>query len=156
MQMMLFLFLLRSVLLTEWQYQIHSRVTLTRSVAGAIGGVWVLMLVRLRLWLYLDLELCYLVFWNLHWMMSHLRRHLSSIFLELHLTQSWLFERHVRSVASSASQRIGILRRARIIFDSAEVMQHCFRSFMLPILEYASVVWCSAAVSHLAMLDRIV
>ena len=66
------------------------------------------------------------------------------------------FERHVRSVASSASQRIGILRRARNIFDSAEVMQHCFRSFMLPILEYASVVWCSAAVSHLAMLDRIV
>ena len=44
------------------------------------------------------------------------------------------FERHVRSVASSASQRIGILRRARNIFDSAEVMQHCFRSFMLPIL----------------------
>ena len=27
---------------------------------------------------------------------------------------------------------------------------------MLPILEYASVVWCSAAISHLAMLDRIV
>ena len=26
---------------------------------------------------------------------------------------------------------------------------------MLPILEYASVVWCSAAVSHLSMLDRI-
>ena len=72
------------------------------------------------------------------------------------------FERHVRSIAyvwsiaSSASQRIGILRRARNIFDSAEVMQHRFRSFMLPILKYASVVWCSAAVSHLAMLDRIV
>ena len=66
------------------------------------------------------------------------------------------FERHVRSVESSASQRIGILRRARNIFDSAEVMQHCFRSFMLPIWEYASVPWCSAAVSHLAMLDRIV
>ena len=66
------------------------------------------------------------------------------------------FERHVKSVASSASQRIGLLRRAHSIFDSAEVLQHCFRSFMLPILEYASAVWCSAAVSHLAMLDRIV
>ena len=66
------------------------------------------------------------------------------------------FERHVRFVVSSASQRIDLLRRALSTFDSAEVMQHCFRSFMLPILGYASVVWCSAADSHLAMLDRIV
>ena len=50
------------------------------------------------------------------------------------------FERHVRFVASSPSQRICLLRRAHNIFDSAEVMQHCFRSFMLPILEYDSVV----------------
>jgi len=66
------------------------------------------------------------------------------------------FERHIRSVASSASQRIGLMRRAFKIFDSADVVQHCFRSFMLPILEYASVVWSSAAASHLALLDRIV
>ena len=52
------------------------------------------------------------------------------------------FERHVRSVASSASQRISLMRKVRNIFDSAEVMQHCFRSFMLPILEYAFVVLC--------------
>ena len=50
------------------------------------------------------------------------------------------FERHIRSVASSASQRIGLLRRAHNIFDSAEVMQHCFRSFMLT---YIGVCFCS-------------
>ena len=44
------------------------------------------------------------------------------------------FELRVWSVASSASQRICLLRRARNIFDAAEVIQHCFRSFMLPIL----------------------
>ena len=66
------------------------------------------------------------------------------------------FERHVRSVSSSASQRIGVLRRACNIFDSAELMQHCFRRFMLPILEYASVGWYSAAVRHLGMLGRMV
>ena len=47
------------------------------------------------------------------------------------------------------------MRRARNNFDSTEVMQHCFRSFMLPILEYAYVVWCSAAVGHLAVLYQI-
>ena len=50
------------------------------------------------------------------------------------------FERHVWSVASSASERIGLLRWAHNIFDSAEVMHHCFKSFMPPILEYASAV----------------
>ena len=66
------------------------------------------------------------------------------------------FERHIRSVAASASQKIGIMRRGRKIFDSVEVVQHCFRSFMLPVLEYASVVWGSAASSHLALLNRVV
>ena len=66
------------------------------------------------------------------------------------------FERHVRSVAASASQRIGIMRRGLKIFDSVEVVYHCFNSFMLPVLEYASVVWGSAAHTYLALLDRIV
>ena len=66
------------------------------------------------------------------------------------------FERHIRSVAASASQRIGIMRRGLKIFDSVEVVYRCFNSFMLPVLEYASVVWGSAAHSHLALLDRIV
>ena len=66
------------------------------------------------------------------------------------------FERHIRSVAASASQRIGIMRRCLKTFDSVEVVYRCFNSFMLPVLEYASVVWGSAAHSHLALLDRIV
>ena len=30
----------------------------------------------------------------------------------------------------------------------------CFRGFVLPVLEYCSGVWCSAADSHLKLLDR--
>ena len=48
------------------------------------------------------------------------------------------------------------MRRGLKIFDSVEVVYRCFNSFMLPVLEYASVVWGSAAHSHLALLDRIV
>ena len=38
----------------------------------------------------------------------------------------------------------------------SSVVHHCINSFMLPVLEYASVVWGSAAYTHLALLDRIV
>ena len=55
------------------------------------------------------------------------------------------FERHIRSVAAFASQKIDIMRRGLKIFDSVEVVYCCFNSFMLPVLEYASVVWGSAA-----------
>jgi len=78
------------------------------------------------------------------------------LILGVTLDSKLTFERHVRSIASSVSQRIGIMRRAHRIFGSSEVVLHCFRSFILPILEYASVVWCSAATSHLALLDRVV
>ena len=30
----------------------------------------------------------------------------------------------------------------------------CFRGFVLPVLEYCSAVWCSAADTHLKLLDR--
>ena len=65
------------------------------------------------------------------------------------------FERHGRYIAASASQRIGIMRRGLKIFDSVEVVHHCFNSFMLPVLEYASVLWGSAAHTHSALLNRI-
>ena len=32
----------------------------------------------------------------------------------------------------------------------------CFRGFVLPVLEYCSAVWCSAADTHLKLLDRAV
>ena len=31
-----------------------------------------------------------------------------------------------------------------------------FRGFVLPVLEYSSAVWCSAADTHLRLLDRVV
>ena len=32
----------------------------------------------------------------------------------------------------------------------------CLRGFVLPVLEYCSAVWCSAADTHLKLLDRVV
>ena len=35
-------------------------------------------------------------------------------------------------------------------------LRSCFLAFVLPVLEYCSAVWCSAADTHLKLLDRAV
>jgi hypothetical protein len=66
------------------------------------------------------------------------------------------FEKHLRSVSRSASQKLGIMRRSWRIFGDHSLSLKCFNSFVLPILEYCAPVWRSAAESHLKLLDRVV
>ena len=65
-------------------------------------------------------------------------------------------EKHLRSVSRAASQRLGILRKSWRVFHDRSFLGRCFRGFILPVLEYCSAVWCSAADTHLKLLDRAV
>ena len=42
------------------------------------------------------------------------------------------------------------------MFHDRSLLGRCFRGFVLPVLEYCSAVWCSAADTHLRLLDRVV
>ena len=66
------------------------------------------------------------------------------------------FDQHLRSVSRVASQRLGIFRKCWQVFHDRLLIGICFRGFVLPILEYCSAVWCSAADTHLKLLDRVV
>ena len=66
------------------------------------------------------------------------------------------FEKHLRSVSRAASQRLGILRKSWRLFHDRSLLGRCFRGFVRPVLEYCSAVWCSAADTHLELLDRAV
>ena len=66
------------------------------------------------------------------------------------------FEKHLRSLSKAASQRFGILRKSWQVFHHRLLLGRCFRGFVLPVLEYCSAVWCSAADRHLRLLDRVV
>ena len=66
------------------------------------------------------------------------------------------FKKHLRSVSRAASQRLGILRKSWRVFHDRLLIGRCFWGFVLPVLEYCSVVWCSAADIHLKLLDRVV
>ena len=65
-------------------------------------------------------------------------------------------EKHLRSVSSAAAQRLGIMRKYWQVFRDRSPLLRSFWSFVLPVLEYCSAVWCSAADSHLKLLDRVI
>ena len=65
------------------------------------------------------------------------------------------FENHLLSVSRAASQRHGFLRKSWQVFHDRLLLERCFRGFVLPILEYCSAGWCSAADPHLKLLDRV-
>ena len=65
------------------------------------------------------------------------------------------FEKYLHSVSRAASQRLGILKSGRVFHDRS-LLGSCIRGFVLPVLKYCSPVWCSAADTHLKLLDRAV
>ena len=66
------------------------------------------------------------------------------------------FEKHLRSVSRAASQRLGILRKCWRVFHDRALLGRCFQCFVMPVLEFCSAVWCSAADTHLKLLDQAV
>ena len=66
------------------------------------------------------------------------------------------FEKHLRSVFRAASQLLGILRKSWQVFHDRLHLGRCLRGFVLPVMEYWSVVWCSATNTHLKLLDHAV
>ena len=48
------------------------------------------------------------------------------------------------------------MRKSWRVFHDRLLLRRCFRGFVLPVLEYCSAVWCSAADTHLKLIDRVV
>ena len=48
------------------------------------------------------------------------------------------------------------MRKSWQVFHDRSLLRRSFWSYVLPVLEYCSAVWCSAADSHLKLLDRVV
>ena len=64
------------------------------------------------------------------------------------------FESHIRNMSVGISQKLGILRKSRKIYEDDVILRRCFFSFILPHFEYCSAVWSSAADSHIRLLER--
>ena len=66
------------------------------------------------------------------------------------------FEKFLCTVSRAASQRLGILRKSWQVFYDRLLLGRCFWGFVLPVMEYCSAVWYSAADTHLKLLNRVV
>ena len=80
----------------------------------------------------------------------------SDLILGVTFDSKLTFEKHLRLVSRAASQRLVIWRKSWQLFHDGSLLERCFRGFVLPVLEYYSAVWCSAADTHLKLLDRAV
>ena len=65
---------------------------------------------------------------------------------------SW--ESHVRSIAKSASQKLGFLFRARRYFTSSQLLM-IYKAQIRPVLEYCSHIWSAAPKHTLKLLDSV-
>ena len=68
------------------------------------------------------------------------------------LDSKLIFEKQVRAIAATASMRVGILRKTISVFQDAAIVAKCFWAFILPVLEYCSPVWMSAATLHFSII----
>ena len=66
------------------------------------------------------------------------------------------FEKHLRSVSNAAAQTPGIMRKSWQTFYDRSRLLRSFWSLVLSVLEHCPTVWCSAADSHLKLLNRVV
>ena len=64
------------------------------------------------------------------------------------------FESHLRTLSTSISRHIGLLRKCKRIYSEDNIMKNCFYSFILPHFEYCPQVWMSAAGTHIRLLDK--
>ena len=64
------------------------------------------------------------------------------------------FEKHLRSVSRAASQGLGILRKSWRVFHDRFSRWAIYHGILAR--TYCSAVWCSAADTHLKLLDRVV
>ena len=63
------------------------------------------------------------------------------------------FEIYVCSVSRAADQRLGILKKSLREFLDRLLLVRCLLGFVLPVLEYCSAAWCSAADVVLGILN---
>ena len=76
--------------------------------------------------------------------------------LGLHINELLSWSNHVHEVCSSASRRIGLLRRLRLRLGPL-IIRQLYCSSIRPALEYAGIAWCgmsSTDSAHLEMVQR--
>ena len=84
----------------------------------------------------------------IHFLNNPLEEVLSFRLLGLAICHDLSWESHISNLASKASRRLGILRRAKSFLGPPEFMTTC-KAFVHNLMEYCSPLWAGAPASHL-------
>ena len=76
-------------------------------------------------------------------------------FLGVIFDQKLAFVDHLNHITSRAASKLGIIRKASHIYANTNINLTCFRSFVLPLLEYCSPVWTCASDPNLHSLTKV-
>ena len=90
----------------------------------------------------------------LHFLNNPLEEILSFKLLCLIICHDPSWESHISNLASKASHRLGILRRAKSFLGPPELLT-TYKAFVCSMMEYCSTLWADAPASHLSRLHAV-
>ena len=76
--------------------------------------------------------------------------------LGIALDSKFTFETQLPEVVSKTASRLGVVCRARKLFDCSRVVKSCFDVFVLSYLGYCASVWMSSAEPRVCLLERMI
>uniref|UniRef100_A0A8C4PX44 RNA-directed DNA polymerase from mobile element jockey n=1 Tax=Eptatretus burgeri TaxID=7764 RepID=A0A8C4PX44_EPTBU len=91
---------------------------------------------------------------QIYFLNNPLEEVLSFKLLDLSIWHDLSWESHISKLASIASQRLGILRRAKSFFGTPELLT-TYKTFVCSMMEYCSPFWAGAPTSHLSRLQSV-
>ena len=90
----------------------------------------------------------------IHFLNNPLEEVLSFKLLGLTICHDLSWESHISNLASKASRRLGILRRAKCFLGPPELLT-TYKAFGRSLMEYCSPLWAGAPASHLSWLHAV-
>ena len=71
------------------------------------------------------------------------------------IDSSLTFSQHIDHISRSAMKKVGFLQRFSANFSNPYTLRTLYFSLVLPLLEYASVIWSPNLVKHRMLLERV-
>ena len=90
----------------------------------------------------------------IHFLNNPLEKVLSLKLLGLTICHDLSWENHISNLATKASRRLGILRRAKSFLGPPELLT-TYKAFGYSLMEYCSPLWAGAPASHLSRLHAV-
>ena len=71
------------------------------------------------------------------------------------LDRKWTFEEHIRVVVAKAFKTLGFIKRTTAQFSNIETIIYLYKSLVLPVLNYGSIIWSPYLIKDIDKLNAV-